>query len=120
MNEGYVTTTDGDGMNPIHIINVRAKRLDAMALSALIAEVEPMLADGHGPLALVLDEVEYIDSLGLSVLISLKRKCRDRKLVLVGMRGFVATIARVTHLAEIFDIFPDLASAERVLASNAS
>lgn len=106
-------------MNQVSCLKIRARRLDAAALKELVIQFSCFLETTTGPVALSFEDVEYIDSLGISVIVSLKRRAGARRMALVGMKGFVATVARVTHLADVFEMLPDVASAESVFAAAA-
>jgi anti-sigma B factor antagonist len=102
-------------MSATAVIHVKSPRLDARALLGLLGEVDAALAQKPATLVLDLSAVTYIDSLGISAIVDIKNRCRPRVVVLAGLTGFVATVARATHLAEIFEIFPTLQAARESL-----
>lgn len=102
-------------MAKIEHVRVTTKRLDARALLELLGQIDAAIAADASAIVLDLSEVEYVDSLGISALVDIKRRCHPRVVVLAGLSGFVATVARATHLAEIFDLFPSFGTAIRAL-----
>jgi len=69
--------------------------------------------DGSTDVVVDLSEVEFIDSAGLTVLVSVFKAVlsHDRRVRFVGVRPGVVQILRVIRLTEIFEIFEDMPSA---------
>jgi anti-sigma B factor antagonist len=73
-----------------------------------------LLAETHQGARMVVDlaEVEFVDSVGLGVLVGgLKRiKERDGQMVLADLHPNVVRIFRITRLDHLFTVFPDVGS----------
>lgn len=73
------------------------------------------------PLALILDfsDVPYMDSAGLGALVAanVAGQKAARKLALVGLNTQVRTLLEMTHVAQLFQIFPTVHEAEVALSA---
>ena len=96
--------------------------IDIVALSGrlVIADVprirQKLLAiieQGNGKLILHLAEVGFMDSSGLSVLVSVFKAARVRggDIVLLGLSPTVRSLIELTRLQQVFSIFDDEAAA---------
>jgi anti-anti-sigma factor len=76
------------------------------ALNAAYAEVE-----SEDPVAVLLNfvEVEYINSTGIALIVSLLAKARksQRRVLVYGLSEHYLEIFRITRLADFMSIFPD-------------
>jgi anti-sigma B factor antagonist len=72
--------------------------------------------DGASDVVADLGAVEFVDSFGVSVLISLTKAARmkGRRMVFAGARPDVREVFRIIQLDRIFNLFPDV---ERALAA---
>lgn len=87
---------------------VPGPRLDARASRATLAVVEGAYPEAPGVLVLDLCDVEYLDSLGIAALVSIRRRApAGVRVVLAGLTPYVQTAARLVRLHEVFDIFAD-------------
>ncbi len=77
---------------------------------AVLDELQPLVAEAGAGLALVLDEVSYINSSGLNALIGLGTRARlsQGRLVLVAPSKFVQSVFEVTQLDAWFEVCKDL------------
>jgi anti-anti-sigma factor len=82
----------------------------ADALDAAYAQ-----AGSRNPAAILLnfDDVDYINSTGIALIVGLLGKARraDRRLMVCGLSEHYMEIFRITRLAEFMSVFPDEASA---------
>jgi anti-sigma B factor antagonist len=93
-------------------------RLDASSAPALKKRITALIGSGHHRIALDLSEVEFIDSSGLSALVSALRQLQgDGDLVLIGPRSTVLSMFKLTRLDRVFRIFPGEAQALAALAA---
>jgi anti-sigma B factor antagonist len=93
-------------------------RLDASSAPDLKKRLIALVKDGHQRIALDLAEVEFIDSSGLSALVSVLRQLPDDgDLVLVAPRATVLSMFKLTRLDRVFRIFPDQSQALAALAA---
>ncbi len=80
------------------------------ALNAAYAE-----AQGRNPQAILLNfgGVEYINSTGIALIVSLLARAREtgRRLLACGLSDHYVEIFRITRLTDYMDVFPDEASA---------
>jgi anti-sigma B factor antagonist len=105
---------DGDAL----VSKVLDSRLDASSAPALKNRIIALIKSGHRRIALDIADVEFIDSSGLSALVSALRFLQsDGDLVLIGPRSTVLSMFKLTRLDRVFRIFPDQANALAALAS---
>ena len=105
---------DGDAL----VALVLESRLDASSAPALKNRITALVRRGHRRIALDLSEVEFIDSSGLSALVSVLRQLQgEGELVLVGLRSTVLSMFKLTRLDRVFRVFPDQPQALAALAA---
>ena len=105
---------DGDAL----VATVLESRLDASSAPALKKRMAALIKDGHHRLALYLSAVEFIDSSGLSAMVSALRQLHgDGDLVLIAPRNTVLSMFKLTRLDRVFRIFPDQMQALAALAA---
>lgn len=96
-------------------VTVRAAALDPTAARDVLRETSDAFASGARAVVLDLSRVTFIDSLGVSALVAAsKRAPAGTRVVLCSLGAYAQTVARVTHLHEIFAIY---ASAEAAVAA---
>jgi anti-sigma B factor antagonist len=101
------------------MVKVLETRLDASSAPALKKRIATMIKSGHHRIALDLSEVEFVDSSGLSALVSVLRQLQgDGDLVLIGLRSTVISMFKLTRMDRVFRIFPDQAHALAALATS--
>jgi anti-sigma B factor antagonist len=73
--------------------------------------------DGTSDIIVDLSHVDFVDSAGVSVLVSLFKaaRARDRQVKFVSDRPGVVSILELIKLDQIFDIYPDRTAAVRAL-----
>ncbi len=66
-----------------------------------------MLKDGKTKLIVDLDDIDFLDSSGLSLFISLSKEARKRggAIKLVKVKDQILQMLKITHLVEIFDLY---------------
>jgi anti-anti-sigma factor len=87
----------------------------------LLKERALTLLDARSDVVIDLSGVEFIDSAGLSLLVSLYKATRlnGRRVNFTGVHGGVLRTIEVIQLNRIFDLYDDLESAVRALHENA-
>lgn len=92
--------------NGISILNLRG-RLDLANGGILKNEVKNLMGSEHNQLHLNLAEVDFINSSGLGVLVSIMKEVRLQKgrLTLSNLASYVQEIFEITQLSHIFEIF---------------
>ncbi|PKL23013.1 MAG: hypothetical protein CVV47_16970 [Spirochaetae bacterium HGW-Spirochaetae-3] len=85
-------------------------RLNAISASDLKKEIARQVASGRISLVIDLKDTAFIDSSGLSALVSGLRSTRERggSLALSGLNEQTATVFKLTLLDRVFQIFPDV------------
>jgi anti-sigma B factor antagonist len=88
-------------------------RVNAITAPALKARVQELLASGHTELVCDLAQVSFLDSSGLSSLVSGLKATRERGgvLKLAGASEQVARIFRLTMLDRVFEMHADAEAA---------
>jgi len=84
----------------------------------LLEQLQPLVAEAGSRLAIVLEDVTFINSSGLDALIALGTRARlsQGRLVLVAPSKFVRGVLEVTQLDGWFEIRDDLEAAGQELA----
>ncbi|MFA6506733.1 MAG: STAS domain-containing protein [Treponemataceae bacterium] len=88
-------------------------RLNAVSASELKNEIKTQVASGHTVLVIDLKETPFIDSSGLSALVSGLKLTREQggSLRLSGLNEQTSTVFKLTLLDRVFQIFPDVEQA---------
>lgn len=83
-------------------------RLDLASGSSLKDEVKSLMDSENNLIHLNLGEVDFINSSGLGVLVSIMKEIRMNKgrLTLSNLASYVQEIFEITQLSHIFEIFP--------------
>ncbi|RQD57652.1 MAG: anti-sigma factor antagonist [Desulfonatronovibrio sp. MSAO_Bac4] len=91
------------------IVKVMAKRLDSASAPMFKGIMVDFITRENLRIALDLEHVEFMDSSGLSALLSTLKTLKGRgRLVLYGVGPNVAKLFSITRLDRgVFDIFPD-------------
>jgi anti-sigma B factor antagonist len=91
------------------VVRVRGKRLDASQAPAFKDSVTKSIEGKPRKIVLDLTLVEFIDSIGLGVLVAcFKRAGGQGKLVVVGAQGAVARLFKLTRMDRVFPIYKSL------------
>jgi len=92
-------------------------RVNAVTTPALKTCIRELVEEGRTEIVCDLTEVGFLDSSGLSALVSGLKATRERGgfLKLAGMGAQVATIFKLTMLDRVFEVYP---SVDAALASN--
>jgi anti-anti-sigma factor len=74
--------------------------------------------DGSSDVVIDLAEIEFIDSIGLGVLVGLYKTIRTRgcRANFIGVRPAVKRVLEIIRLDEIFEVYSDLEAATRALS----
>jgi anti-sigma B factor antagonist len=98
-------------MNSV-IVQLECTRLNATAGPHVEAKMAEAWSSGATVAALDFSKVAYIDSMGLSVLISAHRKRpAGARIVLCSLNDYVREVLEITQLVRVFDVY---ASADAV------
>ncbi|MDA3961278.1 MAG: STAS domain-containing protein [Planctomycetota bacterium] len=78
---------------------------------------EPLLANGAKSFVLDFSTVEYLNSMNIAAIISMRTKLENQgaKLALCGMKDQIASIFRILKLERLFDLSLDCASAVKAV-----
>ena len=104
--ELQITEEQREGMG--RVLALRG-RIDAVTAPQLKSKLKDLVAEGQNQLVVDLTEVSFIDSSGLSTLVSGLRASRESggTLKLVGLNEQTRTAFRLTQLDRVFEILPD-------------
>jgi anti-sigma B factor antagonist len=93
--------------------------LDLATAPELKACLRQVMQDGAGHIVLEFAGVEFIDSSGLGVLVSIYKELppRARRLCLVTVRPLVLRVLTLTSVDSLVGIYDSVAAAEDVLAA---
>ncbi len=96
--------------------NAVPKRLDASTVGSVREDLRNIVDTGSSWLLLDVSAVEFIDSSGLSVLISVLKHVRlkDGDVALFGARPAVHKLLELTRLHRILEVYDDESSATRL------
>lgn len=85
-------------------------RLNAASAAILKDEMKAQVASGHSFLVIDLKETAFVDSSGLSALVSGLKLTREQggTLSLSGLNEQTSTVLKLTLLDRIFQIYPDV------------
>lgn len=93
-------------VNGVQILNLKG-RLDLASGSGLKEQIKALMDQEKCTIHLNLQEVDFINSSGLGVLVSLMKEIRVKKgrLSLSNLASYVQEIFEITQLSHIFEIF---------------
>ena len=88
-------------------------RVNALNVAALKARIKALVEEGRTEIVCDLSEVSFLDSSGLSALVSGLKTTRERGgyLRLAGLTRQVASIFQLTMLDRVFELFPTVEAA---------
>ncbi len=94
------------------VVRVRENRIDAHLAPDLKQHLGDLIGSGDNYLVLDLAEVEFVDSSGLSAIVSAMKLLDGRgDIVLCQAQPAVTSLFKLTRLDRIFRIYPDSAGA---------
>jgi anti-sigma B factor antagonist len=97
------------------VLKPMAKRIDAASSTDFKGQMVDKINEGWNRIILDLAEVEFVDSSGLGVIVSvLKTIGPNGDLVICGVRDTVMSLFRLTRMNRVFQIF---ASEEEAIAT---
>jgi len=89
-----------------HAVTLNVRKLDSSTGSVLRRHMSAAWEGGARVVALDLSELIYIDSLGISALVSEQRKRPEHgKIVLCSLTDYVRDVLEVTQLVRVFDVY---------------
>jgi len=98
-------------------VRVLDKRMDAHGAPDFKQKLATMVEEGNRLIALDISNVEFIDSSGLGVLVSLLKQLGGQgEIAIGGVREPVGGLFKLTRLDKVFQIFPDPQAAFGALA----
>ncbi len=88
-------------------------RINAVTSPAMRTKIRELVEDGRVEIVCDLTEVGFLDSAGLSSLVSGLKATRERGgyLKLVGLNEQVARVFKLTMLDRVFEVFPSVEAA---------
>ncbi|MCB2227681.1 MAG: STAS domain-containing protein [Desulfarculaceae bacterium] len=106
-------------LGDVLVVAPRHERLDASVAGSLKQKLRDFVEDGHHKVVLDLETVHFMDSSGLTVIISTLKALDGKKgeLVVCGVDENLGSLFHLTRLDKVFRMFPDAAQATRALQS---
>jgi len=96
----------------ILVVKLKSETLDSQSAQEFQKQMFELIQNTHYHLLLNLKKIEFIDSSGLGVIVTiLKKILPDSSLKLCGLNKNVAFAFEITNLNKIFDIYDSQASA---------
>lgn len=88
------------------VIRIQEKRFDAVIGPQVRQDLFDLIEQGRNNLGVDLSAIQFIDSVGLGVLVSaLKKVSKDGSIILWGLTPAVQSVFELTQLYKVFDIF---------------
>ncbi|HZF09397.1 MAG TPA: STAS domain-containing protein [Thermoanaerobaculia bacterium] len=108
---------DFDITRGVTVAKLHERRLDAAGAPDLKSRIGRRIAEGERLIVLDMTPVEFVDSTGLSAILSaLKGVAPDGKLALAGCRPVVLELLKLTRLDRILQHFPTAEEATQSIA----
>ncbi len=103
--------TDNGG---VKVISLSGRLIEKSQADGLIEEFEQLIADGAGKYMMNLEELEYVNSTGLSLLIGMFTQARNSggELVIGSISPKVRKLMVMTKIDSIFRIYDSMAEAK--------
>jgi anti-sigma B factor antagonist len=104
---------DIDESHPPFTVLAVAGEVDVATAPSLRARLVELVGDGKVKLIVDLEKVDFLDSTGLGVLVSVVKRVRDEKgdLALVCTREQILKVLEITGLTSVFAIHSSLSDA---------
>lgn len=91
------------------LLTLETTRLDAAGAGALKRQAIPLIESGQDGLVVDLHAVEFIDSSGLGILVSLLKKLGSRgRLLICNLQPNVANTFKLARMDRVFSIYPSV------------
>ena len=109
------------GESPEILVMVLSGRLDNTSADFFFNCVEGEIDDGFHHIVVDCDELEFISSLGIGMLLRIQSRLSSRKgtVKLANVHGLVAEILRTVHLDQLLNIYDSVDSATEAFAARA-
>lgn len=97
------------------VVSLQDRCLDASVAAPLKKRLHEHTDQGCGKLVLDLQKVEFMDSSGLTVIISTLKVLKEQggRLVLCGVGAELTSLFQLTRLNKVFEVYPNPAQAVR-------
>ena len=97
----------------LKIITLKGELIEKAQALNLLNEVENAISDGFNNFILNLEELKYLNSSGLSALLSILTKCRkqDGEVVITNLSKKVKELFLITKLNSVFKVTENIESA---------
>lgn len=105
-------------LNRVDLISVKG-RLDAASAPQLKQKIDELFDQGRYQIVIDLEDLDYVASPGLRVLIEARKRARDRKLTdlgggdvrLANLPSRIKEVFDLTGFTALFEIYPDTVTA---------
>jgi len=104
-------------LGDVLVVTPRRDRLDASVAGPLKGQLRRFVADGHRKMVLDLDTVRFMDSSGLTAIISTLKAMGDQggELVVAGVDDNLGSLFQLTRLDKVFRVFSTAEQAAQAL-----
>lgn len=107
-----ITSTQEAGFS---ILVLKESRLDAAVAPEFKQQMEQLIDNGNKQIILDISELSFMDSSSLGALVGvLKHLGNDGKMAIVGAKGIVLDLFKLTRMDKIFILAEDLDTAKAV------
>ncbi|MBP7461171.1 MAG: STAS domain-containing protein [Candidatus Delongbacteria bacterium] len=86
-----------------------AGRMDINASDSINRNIDEILEEGGRKILLNFNQIDFVSSPGLVILVSILKKIRKMqgRIVLCNLQSYVKEVFEVTQLTKVFDVFDD-------------
>jgi anti-sigma B factor antagonist len=111
-----ITVKEREGCQVFHLFG---RLMDQVHADQLMTTLDDVVAQGHNKVILNLHDLQYMNSTGLNILISVLTKTRNAggDTYICRMSSSVKTLFIVTKLDQVFSIFPSETDAVEKMSS---
>ncbi len=105
---------EGKSVGEVMVVKPLDPRIDASSALDFKGKMVDWINQGHHCFILDLSSVDFIDSSGLSAIVSVLKTLGGGKLCISGLKDTVKSLFRLTRMDRVFQIYP---STEEALAA---
>lgn len=105
-------------LDGVLVVSPQARRLDASVAGAFRDRVSHCIQSGHNKVVLDLAEVQFMDSSGLTALISVLKavSVNGGSMVISGVDSNLSSLFQLTRLNKVLRVYPSVREASQALS----
>lgn len=109
------------GMGSVILIDLRGRITLGEETMALRMRVSSLVRDGYSRIVLDLEQIDYIDSVGLSTLVAIHNAARAQggRLKLIHLTTRIRDLLQITRLSTVFETYNSFDDARRAFDAEA-